>query len=233
LTSFTAAEEWGLQRWERREIHVLAPSGTHRPNIDGLVLHRVGDWRRVTSLGHRRLHELAPSLVVAASSFKNVRSACGILAAAVQQRLVRADDLRSAVLAAPRTRHRRSLLLAVTDLAQGADALSEVDLGRLCRRYRLPAPTRQAVRVEPDGTCRYLDAEWVTPDGRTLGLEVDGAHHMEATQWQADPLRQNLIVLGGTMVLRFPSVVRDQPELVAAQLRQALFPPDLVGMPRF
>lgn len=31
VTSFTAAQLWGLRGWERDEIHVLAPAGTRRP----------------------------------------------------------------------------------------------------------------------------------------------------------------------------------------------------------
>ena len=30
LTSFTAVQRWGLQGWERDEIHVLAPAGTSK-----------------------------------------------------------------------------------------------------------------------------------------------------------------------------------------------------------
>jgi hypothetical protein len=120
------------------------------------------------------------------------------LAAAAQQRLVTPTELRS--------------------------ALSEIDFGRLCARFGLPAPTRQAVRRSADGRRRYLDAEWRLPDGRVVVVEVDGAHHMSAAQWCADQLRQNDIVIAGAVVLRFPSVVvRDEPALVAAQLRLALF----------
>ena len=117
------------------------------------------------------------------------------------------------------------MLRAVADIAQGAGALSEIDLRRLCRRFGLPLPTHQAVRVEPNGRRRYLDAEWRLPDGRVVAVEVDGAYHLAPQQWINDQLRQNRIVIGGTMVLRFPSIlVRDNPELVAEQLRAVLFP---------
>lgn len=228
LTSFTAAQEYGLRRWERSEVHVLAPAGTPLPRHDvpllrGLVLHRVHAWDRVERMPGRRMHGLAQSLLVAAKSFGSARHACGLLAAAVQQRLIRVAELHSALLQAPTIRHRRAMLLALADLDQGADALSEIDLGRLCRRFGLPQPTRQAVRVDATGRRRYLDAEWRLPDGRVVAVEVDGAHHMESSQWEADQLRQNEIVAGGTIMLRFPSVViRERPELVAAQLRRVL-----------
>jgi hypothetical protein len=105
----------------------------------------------------------------------------------------------------------------------GRQALSEIDFGQLCRRFGLPAPTRQAVRVEPSSRRRYLDAEWRRRDGRTVAAEVDGALHLTPRRWYDDQLRQNEVVIAGTIVLRFPSVVvRDEPALVAAQLRRAL-----------
>ena len=224
LTSFTAAEDYGLKNWERPDIHVLAPAGTRRPLLPHLRLHRVGDWSSVQWLRPRRLHALAPALILAAASFATPRGGIGLLASAVQQRLVSADALRTALDQAPRTRHRKALSLAVADLGQGSDALSEIDFVRLCRRFRLPKPTQQAVRIV-GGRRRYLDVEWQLPDGRRVAVEVDGAHHMAAGQWERDQLRQNQIVLDGTVVLRFPAtVVRDQPELVAAQLRQILMP---------
>lgn len=226
LTSFTAAQAWGLQGWERDQVHVLAPAGTRRPQLPGVVLHRTGNWQRVDVTRISRRHRLAPALVLAASSFAQSRPACGLFAAAVQQRLIGPGELASAVRDATRTRHRATLLAAVADIAQGAEALSEIDFARLCRRYRLPTPTHQAVRVEPSGRRRYLDVEWRLPDGRVIAAEIDGALHLTPRRWYDDALRQNEIVISGTVVLRFPSVVvRDAPELVAHQLRRLLRPP--------
>jgi hypothetical protein len=159
LTSFTAAAAWGLRGWERDEIHILAPAGTRRPRTAEVVLHRTADWDRVRSASARRLHALPQALVVAASSFSKSRPGCGLLAAAVQQRLTTTAALATAVTDARRTRHRAALLRALEDIGQGAQALSEIDFVRLCRRFDLPLPTRQAVRTEPSGRRRYLDAE--------------------------------------------------------------------------
>lgn len=228
LTSFTAAEDWGLKRSERSEVHVLVAAGAQLPKSDhpllrGLVIHRVRDWHDVEFAWPRPLHALAPALIRAASSFPNSRPACGILAAAVQQRLLRPQQLRAALSAAPKTRHHRALRLAIGDIEQGAEALSEIDFGRLCKRFGLPMPTRQAVRKSKDGRRRYLDVEWLLPDGRVVAVEVDGAHHMYVENWIPDQLRQNAVVIGGTAVLRFAAVlVRDEPALVAAQLAELL-----------
>lgn len=224
LTAFTAAELHGLRGWERPTTHVLLPAGNRVRDVGSSVqLHYTGDWTSVDAMPGRRLHRCAPSLVVAASTFAQPRPACGILAAGVQQRLVTAAQLRTAVDQAPRTRHRRLLFAAIDDIAQGAQAMSEIDLGRLCRRAGLPAPTRQAVRVEPGGRRRYLDAEWIRADGRRVVVEVDGALHLSPRRWWDDQLRQNELVISNDLVLRFPSVIiRTNPDHVVEQLRRAL-----------
>lgn len=225
LTAFTAVEEHGLRSWERDEIHLLVPGGTHVPRLPGqaLRIHYVGSWDTREILAIRDLHRAAPALIIAASTFATPRPACGILAAAVQQRLVTAEQLRPAIAERSRTRHRHAMLLAVQDIAQGAEALSEIDLTRLCRRYGLPVPTRQAIRVERSGRRRYLDAEWTLRSGRRLVAEVDGALHLAPRGWWDDQLRQNEVVLGGDPVLRFPTVVVRHEELIVAdQIRRGL-----------
>ncbi len=225
LTAFTALEDWGLSGWSREAIHVLVPRGARvaRPPELRLRVHYTDTWRAEQASPARRMHLPAPAAVLAASTFGQPRPACAILAAAVQQRLARPEQLLEVLTAATRVRHRRVLLAAVADIAQGAQALSEIDFARLCRRYRLPAPVRQAMRTEPNGRRRYLDAEWRRADGRRVVAEVDGALHLIARQWWADQLRQNELAIGGDIVLRFPSVVvRSEPAAVAAQLRRAL-----------
>jgi hypothetical protein len=225
LTAFTAAEEFGLRSWERPTIHVLVPGGTRvtRPAELAMRVHYVGEWNSEDVLSVRGLHRAAPALVLAASTFTQPRPACGLLAAAVQQRLVTAEQLRTAVLASPRVRHRRAMTLAVQDIAQGAQALSEIDLGRLCRRYGLPAPVRQAVRTDRFGRRRYVDAEWKSQGSKRIVAEVDGALHLAPRRWWDDQLRQNEFAIAGDLVLRFPTVVvRHEADVVADQLRRAL-----------
>ena len=221
LTSFTSLEEAGLSGWEREPVHVLVPRGARIRRPPGLALriHYTDDW----PAEHIRRDRVGHAAVLAACSFATTRPACGLLAATVQQRLVRPADLVSAVQAASRVRHRRSLLLGAQDIAQGAQAMSEIDLARLCRRHGLPEPLRQAVRREPSGRRRYLDAEWRTRHGRRVVAEVDGALHLIAGRWWDDQLRQNELAISDDVVLRFPTVVvRSEARLVADQLTRAL-----------
>jgi hypothetical protein len=223
LTGFTLAQVRGLKGWSRDEIHVLVPGGARVARPAGLRLrvHWSSDWAKEDVSGGR--HALAPALVIAAADLASARPAVGIVAAAVQQRLTTARDLRQAVERAPRLRHRKALLLGLDDIAQGAEALSEIDFARLCRKYGLPEPVRQAVRLEPSGRRRYLDAEWITRSGRRLVAEVDGALHLVATTWWADQLRQNELALTTGLVLRFPTVVmRLEERLVVDQLLRGL-----------
>jgi very-short-patch-repair endonuclease len=54
-------------------------------------------------------------------------------------------------------------------------------------------------------------------------VEVDGALHLDQRNWWSDQSRQNKLVLADAVVLRYPSVViRTQPQLVAAEIREAL-----------
>ena len=223
LTSFTALHERGLRSWERHAVHVLVPAGARivRASDFTLRVHWIGDWP--ADAAGRRLDTVASSLLRAAASFNQPRPACGVLAAGVQQRLIRPGDLRAAVADSPRIRHRAILLAAVDDIAQGAQALSEIDFARLCRRVALPEPVRQAVRREPSGRRRYLDAEWQRADGTRIVVEIDGALHLAARRWWDDQLRQNELSIAGDLVLRFPSaIVRTEPALVAEQIRRAL-----------
>ncbi len=225
LTSFTALEAWGLTNWSREAVHVLVPGGARitRPPGVPMRVHWTGDWPSRDVNPRRQLHKPAEAAVLAAASASGPRPACGVLAAVVQQRLVEPERLLRALVGAPRCRHRAVLLAAARDIAQGAEALSEIDFAVLCRRGGLPEPTRQAVRSEPSGRRRYLDVEWERERGRRLVVEIDGALHLAATRWWNDQLRQNELVLAGDRVLRFPSVVvRCEPHLVLDQLRRAL-----------
>jgi hypothetical protein len=224
FTAFTAAELCGLHGWQRNETHLLAPAGTRlRAGCPVPVrLHLHGPLPVHREAG-RSIESLPSALLRAGSTFRSARPACGLLAAAVQQRLTTPGALREAVDAAPRVKHRNAMRHAVDDIEGGSQALSEIDFVRLCRRHRIPEPMRQAVRRDSRGRRRYLDACWRRADGKLIAAEVDGALHLAPRQWWDDQLRQNEIALSDALVLRYPSVVlRTEEWLIAGQLRRAL-----------
>lgn len=224
LTALTALAVYGLKGWEREAVYVIVPRGGRvLPSPVPLVVRRVRDWSTVRRDRSGPVHARVQAVLTAAAMLSNGRSACGVVAAAVQQRIVTAEGLRRELEAHPKLRHRKLVAAALADLAQGSQALSEIDFAALCRRFRLPAPDRQTIRRQRDGKRRYLDATWRRRDGRLVVAEVDGALHTDQRRWWDDQFRQNEITLGDAVVLRFPSaVVRCEPEVVAGQLRRAL-----------
>ena len=230
LAGLTAASLDGLEGFSGSDhaphpIHLLVPaSRSVRRRTPGfpVVVHYS------TALGTADVHPLreprrtrvARSLVDAAAWMGSDRGAQAVLAAGVQQRLVRPDDLRAVTARNPRRPRRAMISATLDDIAGGAQALSELDLIRLIRRHRLPEPDRQAARRDAAGRRRWLDAVW---EPARVILEVDGIHHLDATQYWADMDRGNDFTLGGYRILRFPAfVVRYQPGYVAGKIRVAL-----------
>lgn len=168
-----------------------------------------------------RRTRIARSLVDAAAWMPTDRGAMAVLAAGVQQRLVRPEQLTGQVARNARLRRRKLIRQALADIAGGAQALSELDFITLVvRGFRLPEPDRQLCRVDRAGRRRYLDAAW---DRWKVAVEIDGAAHLEALDHWSDMDRDNQLKLAGYQVLRFPAfVVRANPGYVARTIREAL-----------
>ena len=86
-----------------------------------------------------------------------------VLAATVQQRLGRADQLQKRLPWRARF-GMRLMRTHLDDIAGGAQALSEIDLVRLCRTFGLEPPRQQQLRRSSDGRRRYLDCLWELSD---------------------------------------------------------------------
>ena len=66
---------------------------------------------------------------------------------------------------------------------------------------------------------RFMDCEWRLANGRILILEVDGAFHMEAAQWEEDLARQRALIREDrTFAHCTTGELRDRPETVARDL---------------
>ncbi|HEV2928460.1 MAG TPA: hypothetical protein VGW74_07195 [Propionibacteriaceae bacterium] len=142
-----------------------------------------------------------------------------MIAAAVQQRLCAAVELDEALRYVGRVRHKQYMRVALRDAAGGAESLGEIDVARLCARFGLVAPVRQTLRLDSAGRRRYLDCEWVMPDGTVVVLEIDGGHHMDVANWQDDMRRERSVVRTRALVLRATAFeVRVEPHLIAADL---------------
>jgi hypothetical protein len=223
LAGLTAARLDGLTGFGDRRIHVLVPEERRVRSAGlGMTVHR-STLLRPDDVHPVRLPprtRLARSVVDAAAWAGTDNRARAVLAAGVQQRLVRVSDLWPAVEHRPNL-HRHALIRAtLADISGGAEALSELDFCRLTRRYRLPEPDRQVIRCDQEGRRRWLDAIWRQA---RLVAEVDGLWHMDPATWWADMSRDNELTISGHRVLRFPAfAVRDHPELVAGQIAAVL-----------
>lgn len=225
VCAWTALSEWGLSGWERPGVHVVVHRGATPPRIPDVVVHesRRHHEEDVVELRGMRVHTVERAAVDAAAWSGNARTASALLAAVVQQRLTAPERLSQTLERVGRVRYLRVTRAALADVAGGAQALSEIDVARLCRRAGLPEPARQSVRVDARGRRRYLDVEWRLPSGRRVLLEIDGVGHLEVTRWYDDLLRAAEVVRSGEHLIRLPSMAaRLEPERVAAILRRHL-----------
>lgn len=164
---------------------------------------------------------IARSLVDAATWMATDRGAQAVLAAGVQQRLVRVTDLAAEVDRNERLHRRKLIKQTLGDIAGGAQALSELDFTRLVvRQFGLPEPDRQVPRRDANGKRRWLDVVW---EQAGLIMEIDGAGHIDVLRYWDDMDRDNVFQLRHYRILRYPAfTVRYHPEYVANQIRQAL-----------
>lgn len=219
----TAAEVLGLRNWRRDDVTVLVPQscdvGAGHPGIVFVRTRRaLADWKlAVRGLPTCRIE---PAVLSFAAGQRSTRTAEGVLAAVVQQRLSspellldwidRLRPLRGA------SRFRRTL----REIAGGAQSVAEIDVRRMCKRFGLASPVRQVRRRDSSGRVRFTDCEWQLADGRILVLEVDGAFHMDVENWEDDLARQRALTSTSRVVVRCTArELRDEPDRVAHDLR--------------
>lgn len=231
LTHLTACEVSGLRWTVDPTIHVLTRKSDEVSPLPGFRFHqsrrRYADWiDRSASPPRLRVQH---ALLLTAERDQSMRRAIGLLAAAVQQGVCRPDVLLLGCDQIRKLRHGRQLRLALGDIAGGAQSFAELDIGRLCKEAGLRAPDRQRVRVDRQGRRRYLDCEWILPDGSIVVLEIDGSFHMRTEHWVTDMKRERDVVISGRTVLRCSSVeIRLEPADIIADLVAAGIPPRFV-----
>jgi hypothetical protein len=219
LAGLSALQEQGLTGYEPDRIQTAVPLTGEAERSDHVVRRRC---RRLTE--HARHPARFPpqmrtgvALVDALETIGSRRRGAALLAAVVQQRLLRPDQVRP-LIDRERTLPGRRLYLAVAgDIEGGAHSLLEIDFRRLARRAGLPQPVGQRMRRDAQGRTRYLDADF----GRFV-VEVDGAAHLRPLEWWNDMARQNDVVIRDRPMLRFASVaIRLDQGAVIGQLQQA------------
>lgn len=206
LGGLTAGARHGLTGWERDSVTVLVDDELSFEPVPGIRFFRS---RRPFDLllsprpGIPSCH-LEAALLLWAAYDAPLRPAHGVLAAAVQQRLTTPERMREWLDLLKPLRRAAGFRRMLADVQGGVHSGAERDVNKMCRDFHLPLPVRQVSRLDSAGRRRWTDAEWPLTDGRVLVLEIDGAFHMEVTEWTADKRRArrlsstDRIVLGAT-----------------------------------
>lgn len=220
LDGASALQASGLKGWTEDVVHV---SVVHRHSIvpiDGVKIHKVARRVECGAIG-AGVPRTTPAVAAIRAAHWAVsdRQAATILAMPVQQRLVTGKQLMQTVEVV-RGRTRRALIRRlVTDIADGAQSLGELDFAAACRRRGLPVPSRQVVRHGPRGRV-YLDVYF---DDYGFAVEIDGAGHLWGLAQMDDNLRENQLVIDGDRVLRITLIgLRLNEETVMDQVAAAL-----------
>ena len=221
LAGLTAAGLDGLTGFSSTTLFILAPRGGHARRRPGVVVRSTGllTERDVHPVRAPRRTRTPRSIIDAAVWADTDLRAQAIIAASVQQGLVSPPSL--AEVADERGNVFRHQLIGETIRDVGGGSLSEYELLflQMCRRFKLPTPTRQRRRKDATGRWRYLDVDF---DEYDLSVEIDGQQHMEALAWWEDMMRNNdLVVDDGKWLLRFAGfALRRQTDRVAEVLQR-------------
>lgn len=223
LAGLTAAAYRGLKGHPAERPELLVPAAGPLPHLQGV------DVARTRLLTAQDVHPSAQppqltlprALIDRASRLDRPDDVRAVLCAGVQQRRVRAQDLRGVTLRLGPVRHRTLLLRTIDDVEGGAHSVRELQFLRLVRSGGLPLPEHQVVRQHKGGR-HYLDAGW---DSYALHAEIDGLGHLLVGTWASDVDRSNELALGGRteVRLRIPGFWLDErPDHVLDQLRRGL-----------
>ncbi|TCJ28070.1 hypothetical protein [Nocardioides jejuensis] len=218
-----ALELHGIRNWTRPEISVVIPKSHKVERLDGV---RYVETRRDFSGAHSPgfalpVLKVEPAALLFAAYERNRRTAEGLLAAVVQQRLATPASLREWIDLMQPLRRTHQFRQALDDFEGGSQSLGERDFVRICKRVGLPPPDRQTRRKDASGRWRYTDAEWHLPDGTVVMLEIDGGFHMEVEHWQDDMERARALARPGVIQFRCTTrELRDAPEILVQDLRR-------------
>jgi hypothetical protein len=195
-----AGAYWNLCPWPEN-LHLTLPYPDDAADQPGLKIHRSrtlepGDV--LPGVNPRRLR-IEPTVIDMLRGRTTIESALGLVADAVRTRRTTAGRLRHWFEGRPKTRWRKAVLLALPDVAAGAQSLLELKDVELCRRHGLPIGRRQ-FRRDRSGV-EFLD-HYIGEFG--LHVELDGRlGHDRAREMWRDMRRDNASVVRRLRHLRY------------------------------
>ncbi len=146
IAGLTALELHGLRHWHREEITILLPKSHNLEPLSGV---RFVETRRPVILfatGTPPAWRTEPAALLFAAYLPNSRTALGLLAAVVQQRLTTPERLLVELPRLHPLRRSRPFRATLEEITDGAHSVHELDLVRMCRHEGLPMPDRQVGR---------------------------------------------------------------------------------------
>jgi hypothetical protein len=220
IGGLTALERRGLQHWNREEITVLLAKSHNVEPLDGVRFVETRRPVRLYATGVLPVWRTEPAALLFAAYTRSSRTAQGLVAAVVQQRLTTSERLLAELPRLHPLRRAKIFRATLAGVSEGAHSLAELAVGRMCLDEGLPMPDRQVRRLDAGGQTRFTDAQWRLPGGRIVVLEVEGAFHMEVGHWEADIARERDLVATGVVVLRCTArEVREEAPRIARSLR--------------
>lgn len=227
IGGLAAAEVAGLRNWHRDDVTVLIPEELEVDDVPGIDFHRTR--RRLDLMRDSRSElpvcRIEPAVLLFGAYQRSRRTAQGVVAAVVQQRLSEPAALIHWVNAMRPLRWAPMFREVIGDIAGGSQSVAELDVVRACRAHGLQTPQRQLKRLDASGRFRFTDCEWRLPDGRVVVLEIDGAFHMEVGHWEDDLTRQRQLSSVDRIIVRCTArELRDEPWRVMTDLRRLGIP---------
>ncbi len=217
----TAAELLGLSDEARPEVHITVPDTRRIAPRSGVIIHQ--DRHVATKIHPARLPRqtrVEHTVFDLINATDNVEEAFGWLAAACGRRLTNPGRLVATLAERPKTRWRRDVSDALSDVAAGCHSPLELRYLRdVERRHRLPRAERQSVGRLGGGRI-YHDVRY--RDFRTI-VELDGRLTHPFDKRFRDLRRDNAAAVNDERLLRYGwGDVWQRPCEIAAQVASVL-----------
>lgn len=198
------------------EIHVLVPgrvigSGT-------LILERASPVPPSSVVGGFPVVSAARAVVDACRRLRSSDAATALVAAAIQKRRCTPESLRAE---ARPNRYGTRLVRDVLKELGRAESVAERDARRLSRRIRLTTPHWNVTIADADGLIIGRPDAWYDDVG--LAWEIDSkAFHYGPRDYERTLARNSRYAAAGILVVQtLPNRLRDHPDTVARELKQA------------
>jgi len=183
-------------------IHIAVPGDRRLTRLEGVSLHRLGDYDGALHPNRRPARvRLEHAVLHVASAVRDDPAAIALLADACQTRRTTASRLATALAGMPCLPRRRLLLAILEDVASGVySVLERRYIVHVERAHGLPRADRQRRGANGRGGTAWRDATYL---GGLLVVELDGrlGHEWTEDRW-ADFDRDIAAVIDGASTIR-------------------------------